>query len=400
MPHELDALLHNFKSLIITGNTEPVEVNATTPEYIELQEAFNEFVRLYNEMNTMAVDLASGNLFEPIPRKNRMADQLKNLHAQILHLTWQAQQVARGDYTQNVDFMGDFSDAFNSMIQQLQDREEHLIRNHEILLNILENMPYAVIAVGKDTKETLFENTAYKKWMGDGFFHEKCTKDTCVLIESLINYGEDYAGEKDEWEISCPKEECYFIVNTNKIIWTNGQTAYLHTLQDFSQYRAAEQELRAVAFSDEVTGVGNRFSATSYIDDLLEENAEFHLVFLDMDGLKDINDTHGHSEGDEAIKNLANSLRSSLRGSDQVFRLGGDEFLVVMQGVDSSLANQIILRIRNRLYDETKKNSYAISFSYGVHSRYKDDLETRDEILRLADIEMYKNKRRRKKERR
>jgi signal transduction histidine kinase/CheY-like chemotaxis protein len=79
------------------------------------------------ETASVAKALSKGALSGPLPsRQNEMASPLKSLHASLSHLTWQTQQVAKGDYSQRVNFMGDFADAFNMMIQQLDDRWKSL----------------------------------------------------------------------------------------------------------------------------------------------------------------------------------------------------------------------------------------------------------------------------------
>ncbi|MCL2666000.1 MAG: hypothetical protein FWE82_10340, partial [Defluviitaleaceae bacterium] len=98
--------------------------------------ALNEFIQ---ETKAFANEIANGNLNGAIPSpKNEIASPLKSLHATLAHLTWQAQQVANGDYKQRVDFMGDFSRAFNNMTTQLdeqrklnEDEKGKLIRANE-----------------------------------------------------------------------------------------------------------------------------------------------------------------------------------------------------------------------------------------------------------------------------
>ncbi|MDR1649250.1 MAG: hypothetical protein LBR71_03225 [Synergistaceae bacterium] len=77
------------------------------------------------ECASLAKSLSKGILGNPLPsRQNEMAASLKSLHATMSHLTWQMQQVAKGDYNQRMGFMGEFSEAFNVMVQQLAEREK------------------------------------------------------------------------------------------------------------------------------------------------------------------------------------------------------------------------------------------------------------------------------------
>ena len=92
--------------------------------------------RQYNESFNFLQDLARGKLDTAPPIRNYFSNPFKNLHSELLHLTWQIQQIAKGDYEQKVSFSGDFSDAINSMIRILQQKEDldKINRENEIKL--------------------------------------------------------------------------------------------------------------------------------------------------------------------------------------------------------------------------------------------------------------------------
>ena len=101
----------------------------------------NQLIDFVEESHRMIVPLAQGNLDDfQIRSNNFLASPFKELHASLLHLTWQATQVAQGDYQQRVDFMGDFSKAFNTMIQALDQNEKMLKRKIEELENALHHI--------------------------------------------------------------------------------------------------------------------------------------------------------------------------------------------------------------------------------------------------------------------
>ncbi|MCL2743913.1 MAG: ATP-binding protein [Planctomycetaceae bacterium] len=114
----------------------------TSLEIKSLPEPFSEIgrelMRLNNavsETHTFAKELSAGNLNYELPaRTNRIASPLKALHSMLAHLTWQTQQIASGDYSQNVDFMGEFSVAFNNMTKQLEQQRRIILDEREKLL--------------------------------------------------------------------------------------------------------------------------------------------------------------------------------------------------------------------------------------------------------------------------
>jgi len=106
----------------------PTEHLADTDER-RLAQLLNELFAYLHEVQQFIIPLSQGNLeqIEPLRRGNFLGSPFKELHSRLLHLTWQANQVAQGDYSQRIDFMGDFSKAFNCMISSL-DRHERELR--------------------------------------------------------------------------------------------------------------------------------------------------------------------------------------------------------------------------------------------------------------------------------
>jgi hypothetical protein len=108
----------------------------------ELGETVNRLVSAYNEMREFILSLAQGNVDVSPPLNNLLASPFKQLQASLLHLTWQTRQIAAGDYSQRVYFMGDFSTAFNSMVEALEEkrRTEALLREAQAEVKHLEGI--------------------------------------------------------------------------------------------------------------------------------------------------------------------------------------------------------------------------------------------------------------------
>lgn len=161
-----------------------------------------------------------------------------------------------------------------------------------------------------------------------------------------------------------------------------------------------EEELKKLAHYDFFTGAYNR----GYGLELLQRQVKigkrnktsFLLAYTDLDNLKKINDEFGHEEGDKAITQVANLFQSILREVDIIIRMGGDEFLLVFP--DSSLKEIPI--IEKRLYDELARENrnsnkpYKIGFSIGFSCYNSEHPKSIEEIIRIADQKMYKNKKR------
>ncbi|MCM8769744.1 MAG: diguanylate cyclase [Candidatus Omnitrophica bacterium] len=168
---------------------------------------------------------------------------------------------------------------------------------------------------------------------------------------------------------------------------------------DISELKRLEKTLAETSLRDDLTGVYNRRGFFTLAEQEMKRTQRrknpFQLLFIDLDRLKSINDTKGHSTGDEALKNLAEILKGTFRKSDILARIGGDEFVVLAPEVKGRRQGKILIRrLRERIqkFNLEKGKEYQISVSLGV-VRYdgKKDV-TIDQLLSQADREMYREK--------
>lgn len=153
---------------------------------------------------------------------------------------------------------------------------------------------------------------------------------------------------------------------------------------------------------DSLTGAWTRASFESYLTQRLRTNDRkpFGIIFLDIDNLKQINDLHGHNEGDAAIRAATQTIQSVLRKGDAIARLGGDEFAIVANLRDMPSLVKLVARIGKAItaYNQTADKPYALSLSMGADI-FVDDAQTSVEnILERVDWLMYADKRRKKGE--
>lgn len=234
------------------------------------------------EAQSFIAALSEGKLDIYPPPRNHLIAPFKQLHANLLHLTWQTQQIAAGDLNQQVDFLGAFSGAFNSLIASLREKKRaedklRYVSNHDALTNL------------------------YNR----GFFSEEMAR--------------------------------------------------------------LEQ--------------GRRFPIS--------------ILVADVDGLKNINDTLGHSAGDHFIQLAAQELKKGVRSEDILARIGGDEFAVLLPDTDASAADKVVRRIRaSRAEFIWKRKRWAVNISMGVATAERK--EPLSDLLILADKRMYEDKSARK----
>jgi len=380
------------------------------PDFDLLDEPFEDLgaglrvlQRFVEEMLTYSKELSNGELSGTYPsRDNFLCANLKNLHANLNHLTWQAKRVAVGDYSQHVSYLGEFSVAFNTMIQQLKEREESL---HEQIERTRRQM--AVI----EQYNNLFEEMMNRKdeWFvvaevgsaGNFFYCNKrpdsnehedtgcsgCQNRGCLVKEILAAFDPD-AHKTWEWGDA---QKGYFRVTSLPIQW-RGKSAFAHVIDNITEEKQTEDKLVSHAYYDAGTGVHNRFFFEEYLQEQLNAHADFVLCFMDLDGLKYVNDHFGHNEGDVYIRRFVEEILRSFRATDTFARVGGDEFCLLLPHADPELIREKLEKIRKH-FIESNPASYPSSFSYGlVQTNGEAGRLTPEEALDEADRLMYEYK--------
>jgi diguanylate cyclase (GGDEF)-like protein/PAS domain S-box-containing protein len=165
--------------------------------------------------------------------------------------------------------------------------------------------------------------------------------------------------------------------------------------RDITEIALARERIASLAYSDPLTGLANRTSLMPSLDQAVQRarrrNAKLAVVFLDLDGFKQINDQYGHDAGDALLIELAARLRDNLRASDLIARLGGDEFLVVLEEVQDPEPVEIVAR---KLLTETVRPytlpgaQASVTASIGI-SIFPDDAADATALMKHADIAMY-----------
>jgi diguanylate cyclase (GGDEF)-like protein len=171
------------------------------------------------------------------------------------------------------------------------------------------------------------------------------------------------------------------------------------TVTDVTARKQLEEELRALSSVDELTGLSNRRGFTTLAAQQLKlarrSSEQMLAIFVDLDGMKEINDGLGHQAGDLALKDAAEVLRRCFRDSDILGRIGGDEFAVLAVGAADASAEGITRRLERELRDlhARTRRPYQLSMSMGILPLDPDDPLSLDDLLARADAAMYQQKR-------
>jgi diguanylate cyclase (GGDEF)-like protein/PAS domain S-box-containing protein len=194
----------------------------------------------------------------------------------------------------------------------------------------------------------------------------------------------------------------WVLVSSARVAAQPGRPAHLIMhIQDIGERKALEAEIVHRSLHDPLTGLANRVLLFDRIGHALaraDRTASPTCLFLlDLDGFKDVNDTHGHAAGDELLQQFATRLSGALRPGDTAARLGGDEFVVLCEDTSQEQAELIAERLRGAASwpFDLPVGRVVISASVGV-STSADPSDDPAELVRRADVSMYAVKRARR----
>jgi diguanylate cyclase (GGDEF)-like protein/PAS domain S-box-containing protein len=364
-----------------------------------------------------------------------VAGGLKSLQASLRHLTWQTRQVADGDFSQRVDFMGDFATSFNTMVASLakaraemeclnirlrddlvQQREmAETLQNNEERFRLITEKVNAVIWT-MDAATFRFTYVGPYITTLRGLTVEEALAET--FEESLTPASRSCVNEKMAQKKACFLESgdvsVFFDIIEVEQICKSGQVIpvemvisaitdnvgnlkeYLGISRDISARKAVERELTYLSSHDSMTGLYNRaFFDIALKRAVEEEKFPLSVIVADLDGLKLVNDTLGHAAGDRLIKGCATVLHMAFRTDDIIARTGGDEFVVLLHCMAEDEALKMLARVR--ISEESFNRTQAgppLRVSLGAATALNS--EDVAQMLEKADARMYAEKAMRK----
>jgi two-component system cell cycle response regulator len=169
------------------------------------------------------------------------------------------------------------------------------------------------------------------------------------------------------------------------------------------QHVKRQEEIRALSFTDDLTGLYNRRGFFTLVEQQLKlfkrQKKGIYMLYADVDNLKEINDIFGHKEGDMALIDVANILRKNYREADIIARIGGDEFVVIPVETTGDNIDIISSRLQKslKIHNAEKNHKYKLSLSVGIAYYNPENPCSVDELLVRADKSMYEQKMHKKK---
>ncbi len=201
-----------------------------------------------------------------------------------------------------------------------------------------------------------------------------------------------------QWDYERPFDKSWFRVLSSSFPWTDGRIAHLVASVDITESKNNQMVIEKLAQFDYLTGLANRRSLQDDIELFVKNPKSFapkwYVLFGDLDGFKDINDTLGHEAGDVLLKAMAQDMKKLESENIKVYRQGGDEFVAIVKDTES---NEFLKKVIDDLFAIfRKKHKYneqemSCGCSIGV-AHFPSQASTAKEIIHLADIAMYQVK--------
>jgi diguanylate cyclase (GGDEF)-like protein/PAS domain S-box-containing protein len=217
-----------------------------------------------------------------------------------------------------------------------------------------------------------------------------------TMWQSLLIEGQ-WSG--DIWNRRANGEVFPALMTISSVVDKEGSTTgYVFLFADITKSKQVEEQLAFLAHHDELTGLPNRLLLKDRLDQALlnaERNqGKVAVVFIDLDHFKNVNDSLGHSVGDEFLKKVSERLLSNIRSNDTLARTSGDEFILV---IENSKAIQDTINVLNKIMNafrtpyDLERHQILITCSIGV-SIFPEDGSCSDELIKNADAAMYRAK--------
>jgi diguanylate cyclase (GGDEF)-like protein/PAS domain S-box-containing protein len=305
------------------------------------------------------------------------------------------------------DEVGNLADAFNCMAESIERRQFELQESKNTLAAVIDASPVGIVCSDLDRRIALWNRAAEKLY---GYTAAEAIGTSVQIVppeghdESLEMYQRARNGE------TIRNKEVLRQRKDGSLVHVKVAAAPMHSPegairgvawahQDITERRKAEAQLERLAHYDPLTGLPNRLSLQKILGRLLAGDGAkrpISVALFDLDSFKDVNDTLGHSVGDQLLVEVAHRFVEATKNRDkvQVFRLGGDEFvLVVPECGDPRVVGEIVDTVLNRLAQsfDINEHSVRIGGSAGIAIAPSDGASV-DELLANADLALYQAK--------
>ncbi len=299
--------------------------------------------------------------------------------------------------TDNLEALQDQVESTND---QLREQILTVTRSKDFLQRLFDNANLFIL-----TQDTFYRFTQSNAFFDHYFMTEQQKAFVDLLIDDadrneLIQKSVDLLAQK----IASFQQEVWMKTKGNQLLmvaWThtlvaseNGVNQILSIGIDITQRKQDEHALQWLANNDSLTQIGNRRVFHATLEKMLAQKSEGAVVFIDVNRFKQINDIYGHLVGDQVLIEIADKLKSHVREKDLVCRLAGDEFTLILAGVNQKSLQKILIQLASHLsgtlvLDDERRVDYTASLGAALFPEHGEDPQT---LIVHSDMAMYQAK--------
>ena len=286
-------------------------------------------------------------------------------------------------------------------INELQQAQEQLSESEERYRALVQRSSEAILLINPDTRKVLETNQHFQQLLGytEEEFNGMSIYEIVVdAKENVDRYYDEILPVQNELAVECrlfrhKDGHLVEVERSGAMVHLKGKNVYMVTARDVTERKLIEEKMNFLSFHDILTELYNR---TYFEEEMarMERRREgsVGLILFDLDGLKLVNDSFGHEQGDQLLVRTAELLRGCFRESDILARIGGDEFAVLFRDTTPDSMELAVARVYQAVAD-LRSQSQRIPLSLSAGYAYSDDqtLSMRD-LFREADNNMYREK--------
>lgn len=372
-PDEKKHLTSEWQDIIfqedLTVSTENLERHSADPDH-----PYDQIVR-YKHKNGSTVWIRCWGL--AIRNENGKAIRMLGAHTDITDLKETEKEISRLTNEYEKVFNGTQDAMFlikvfsNSDLRYVRNNLAHQNKTGILLEQIMNKTPQGLL--GKEIGDVVAEN--YKK---------------CMVSKKSITYEE---------ELSLPAGDRIWLTTLTPIVEAHIVTYIVGSATDITERKKLELELEKQANYDNLTGLPNRRLFFEQLERLIvqseRDKTQFALLFIDLDGFKDINDNYGHEVGDRVLITVGKRIETCIRKADTAARMGGDEYSVLLRDIeDKKTISDLVEKIHKTLQEvmHIGNRTCHVDSSIGI-AIYPANGKNGEILLRNADSKMYEVKR-------
>jgi diguanylate cyclase (GGDEF)-like protein/PAS domain S-box-containing protein len=304
------------------------------------------------------------------------------------------------------DELGDMVDVFNNMLSKIEQENARLGASEEKFRQLSTVSPVGIFQVGLD-QDIVYVNSRWEQITGlhqgnatlENWLSHIRIEDRRRALKAWSALMQNHQDFVEEVGFEDGNEITWSIIEASVLHDGKGKVSgYMGALSDITDLKKAQLKMETLAFFDPLTGLSNRRLFIDRLEKAVSESRRrgvfIALLFLDLDQFKRINDSLGHEVGDLLLVEVARRLESSVRESDTVSRIGGDEFTVLLNDIDSSngvrhIAEKILAKLSEPVSINNQEIINTVSIGITLAPVNGTDSST---LMRNADMAMYQAK--------